>query len=246
VCHRRLHSPFMSPHRCAGCSSPAFVLARLFGTSPAHATITVTRLANPLDQMLDTYTRARAHTHALTHTLTHSPTPTHPHPHTHTHTHTHNNRMCMVLRCKALAQRSPKQAQPLASSLAAGLRGILSGHGCGGYVRSTILPVPSPLCVVMSVGTAHTGHQAHTHTHTHAHTHTHTHVQVAADRFGRRPTIVLSLAAQCVCTLAFAYATSVSIPAATAARFLGGALNGAVPIAKTYVSEITDSTNQVR
>lgn len=29
-----------------------------------------------------------------------------------------------------------------------------------------------------------------------------------------------------------------------AARTLGGALNGAVPIAKTYVSEITDSTNQ--
>jgi len=35
-----------------------------------------------------------------------------------------------------------------------------------------------------------------------------------------------------------------SISAATAARFLGGAFNGAVPIAKTYVSEITDSTNQ--
>jgi hypothetical protein len=49
---------------------------------------------------------------------------------------------------------------------------------------------------------------------------------------------------QCVCTVFFAYSTSQSVAMATAARTLGGALNGAVPISKTYVGEITDSTNQ--
>mmetsp|Transcript_14742 Transcript_14742/g.43609 ORF Transcript_14742/g.43609 Transcript_14742/m.43609 type:complete len:427 (-) Transcript_14742:1235-2515(-) len=67
---------------------------------------------------------------------------------------------------------------------------------------------------------------------------------LAADRWGRRPCILISVVFQCVCTVFFAYSTAVSISLAVTARTLGGALNGAVPIAKTYISEITDSTNQ--
>lgn len=46
-----------------------------------------------------------------------------------------------------------------------------------------------------------------------------------------------------MCSLFFAYATSKSLALASFARFLGGALNGAVPACKTYVGEITDATN---
>lgn len=58
---------------------------------------------------------------------------------------------------------------------------------------------------------------------------------MAADRWGRRPCILVSLVFQCASTLLFAASTSHSIWLAAAARTLGGALNGAVPVSKTYV-----------
>eukprot|EP00041_Stephanoeca_diplocostata_P024977 m.643876 g.643876 ORF g.643876 m.643876 type:complete len:286 (-) comp22643_c2_seq2:190-1047(-) len=67
---------------------------------------------------------------------------------------------------------------------------------------------------------------------------------ILADKYGRRPTILASVFMQVVCTFIFAVSTRWSIALATFARFLGGATNGAVPIAKTYVSEVTDHTNQ--
>eukprot|EP00038_Savillea_parva_P010476 m.190624 g.190624 ORF g.190624 m.190624 type:complete len:521 (+) comp18072_c0_seq1:423-1985(+) len=67
---------------------------------------------------------------------------------------------------------------------------------------------------------------------------------LAADKWGRRPCILLSILCQCGATVFFAYSTSKSVIMAAVARTLGGALNGAPPIAKTYVGEITDSTNQ--
>ena len=56
----------------------------------------------------------------------------------------------------------------------------------------------------------------------------------------------MSIGLQIFCTLLFAYTTGISVRAAAAARLVGGLLNGSVPIAKTYVGEISHPANQGR
>jgi MFS family permease len=67
-----------------------------------------------------------------------------------------------------------------------------------------------------------------------------------SDKYGRRPTILFSVGSQVGCCLWFAYTTSIDIKWAVAARFVGGLLNGSVPIVKSYVCEVTDDTNQAK
>jgi MFS family permease len=67
---------------------------------------------------------------------------------------------------------------------------------------------------------------------------------LAADKYGRRQTLLWSIGLQGVCTIWFSYATGWSVFHAALSRLVGGMLNGSVPIAKTYVSEITDASNQ--
>eukprot|EP00041_Stephanoeca_diplocostata_P003504 m.35176 g.35176 ORF g.35176 m.35176 type:complete len:402 (-) comp14383_c0_seq2:341-1546(-) len=67
---------------------------------------------------------------------------------------------------------------------------------------------------------------------------------IIADKYGRRPVMLFSTVMQAIFCAVFAVSTRWSIPLATIARFLGGATNGALPVGKTYVSEITDHTNQ--
>ncbi|KAJ3111220.1 hypothetical protein HDU96_005898, partial [Phlyctochytrium bullatum] len=65
---------------------------------------------------------------------------------------------------------------------------------------------------------------------------------VAADVWGRKPSLLVGLLGSCVCTILFGFAPSFAI--ALVLRFICGSLNGIVSITKTTLSEITDSTNQ--
>ena len=65
-----------------------------------------------------------------------------------------------------------------------------------------------------------------------------------SDRFGRRPTLLVGLLGTAVTMSLFGVARSFG--AALAARFLTGALNGNVAIAKTYMGEITDKSTIAR
>eukprot|EP00040_Diaphanoeca_grandis_P028849 m.167884 g.167884 ORF g.167884 m.167884 type:complete len:481 (-) comp31479_c0_seq5:584-2026(-) len=67
-----------------------------------------------------------------------------------------------------------------------------------------------------------------------------------ADKYGRRPAILLSVGGEVISNVLFGIATSHSIGLCWVCRFLGGALDGAIPISKVYVSEITDDTNNAR
>lgn len=59
--------------------------------------------------------------------------------------------------------------------------------------------------------------------------------------------LLLSIWLQVVTAIAFAAATTTgSVLACAGARFAGGVLNGLLPISKTYLSEITDVTNQAK
>lgn len=69
---------------------------------------------------------------------------------------------------------------------------------------------------------------------------------LAADKYGRRPTLLLSIGSQIFCSLLFAWTTGVGLYAAAGARLLGGMMNGCVPICKTYVSEVTHPDDQGR
>jgi MFS family permease len=65
-----------------------------------------------------------------------------------------------------------------------------------------------------------------------------------ADRIGRRPVLLMGLVGTGTCVLLFGFSRSYWV--AVLARFLWGALNGNIPIAKTYLSEICDDSNQAR
>ncbi|KAJ1555812.1 hypothetical protein HK405_012558 [Cladochytrium tenue] len=67
-------------------------------------------------------------------------------------------------------------------------------------------------------------------------------IGLAADAFGRKPTLLAGLAGSCLFTLLFGF--SGSFAQALAFRALGGCLNGVASITKTTLSEITDSSNQ--
>lgn len=60
----------------------------------------------------------------------------------------------------------------------------------------------------------------------------------AADRFGRRPALLIGLAGTIICTLLFGVADSFAL--ALLSRFLIGALNGNVALTKVYVGECAD------
>lgn len=60
----------------------------------------------------------------------------------------------------------------------------------------------------------------------------------AADRFGRRPALLVGLAGTILCTLLFGVADSFAL--ALLSRFLIGALNGNVALTKVYVGECAD------
>ena len=66
----------------------------------------------------------------------------------------------------------------------------------------------------------------------------------ASDRFGRRPTMLLGLLGSLVCIVAFGCASN--LVGAITIRVLHGLLNGNAGVAKTYMREITDSSNQAR
>eukprot|EP01112_Ceratiomyxa_fruticulosa_P016045 TRINITY_DN4813_c0_g2_i1.p1 TRINITY_DN4813_c0_g2~~TRINITY_DN4813_c0_g2_i1.p1 ORF type:complete len:566 (-),score=80.97 TRINITY_DN4813_c0_g2_i1:33-1730(-) len=63
-----------------------------------------------------------------------------------------------------------------------------------------------------------------------------------SDRIGRRKILLIGLAGNAITTIAFGL--SVNFPMALASRFLQGLLNGNIGVARTYLSEVTDSTNQ--
>lgn len=66
----------------------------------------------------------------------------------------------------------------------------------------------------------------------------------AADRFGRRPTLLLGLGGSACAMLWFGFAQT--YVECLAARFLCGCLNGNVAVAKVYVGEITTASTQAR
>ncbi len=66
----------------------------------------------------------------------------------------------------------------------------------------------------------------------------------ASEKWGRRPTLLSGLLGTSVSMLLFAFAPNLAT--ALLARFLTGFLNGNVAISKTYMAEITDSTNAAR
>ncbi|KAJ3207582.1 hypothetical protein HDU67_007373 [Dinochytrium kinnereticum] len=65
---------------------------------------------------------------------------------------------------------------------------------------------------------------------------------IAADVWGRKPSLLIGLLGSCICTILFGF--SPNFGTALFLRFLCGSLNGIVSITKTTLSEITDQTNQ--
>ena len=63
----------------------------------------------------------------------------------------------------------------------------------------------------------------------------------ASDRFGRRPTLLLSMLGAAVCFGAFGFVQSFQV--ALGVNFLSGALNGVVGIGKTVMGELCDDSN---
>jgi MFS family permease len=65
-----------------------------------------------------------------------------------------------------------------------------------------------------------------------------------ADRIGRRPVLLLGTIGTLISTILFGLSRSYSL--ALFSRFLWGALNGNVGVAKTYLSEVCDDKNQAK
>lgn len=63
-----------------------------------------------------------------------------------------------------------------------------------------------------------------------------------SDRFGRKPTILMSVFGSALAMIAFGFSTSYAM--ALGLRILGGLLNGTMGIAKSIVAELTDKTNR--
>jgi MFS family permease len=67
---------------------------------------------------------------------------------------------------------------------------------------------------------------------------------IAADKYGRRPTLMLGLLGTALAAGLFGFSSSFWL--AVFSRFLWGCLNGNIGIAKTYMGEITDDTNAAK
>jgi MFS family permease len=67
---------------------------------------------------------------------------------------------------------------------------------------------------------------------------------IIADRIGRRPVLIFGTAGTGIAIVLFAFSKSFAM--AIFARFLWGALNGNVGVAKTYLSEVCDDSNQAK
>jgi MFS family permease len=67
---------------------------------------------------------------------------------------------------------------------------------------------------------------------------------IISDRVGRRPALLWGLAGTAVSSLCFGFSPTFWF--AVAARFMWGALNGNIGVAKTYLAEISDDTNLAR
>ncbi|RKO89969.1 major facilitator superfamily domain-containing protein [Blyttiomyces helicus] len=63
-----------------------------------------------------------------------------------------------------------------------------------------------------------------------------------SDIYGRRPVLLFGLSGSSVAILAFGFAPSFWV--AVGLRFACGSINGIVGVTKSYLSEITDETNQ--
>jgi MFS family permease len=67
---------------------------------------------------------------------------------------------------------------------------------------------------------------------------------VIADKYGRRPALLLGLLGTALSAILFGLAPTFMI--AVIARFMWGFLNGNIGVSKTYVAEILDDTNTPR
>jgi MFS family permease len=65
-----------------------------------------------------------------------------------------------------------------------------------------------------------------------------------SDKYGRRPIMMMGLTATVICQIGFGAAESFAT--AITFRFLQGLLSGNVLVARSYLSDITDSTNEAR
>lgn len=65
-----------------------------------------------------------------------------------------------------------------------------------------------------------------------------------AGRFGRKPILLSGLCSSAVTTVVFGLSTS--LPMAVVTRMVNGLANGNLGIAKSYLREITDETNQAK
>lgn len=65
-----------------------------------------------------------------------------------------------------------------------------------------------------------------------------------SDIWGRRPIMIMGVVGSLLSTIAFGF--SFNLPFAVFARSLNGLLNGNIGVIKTYMAEITDSSNQSR
>jgi MFS family permease len=64
-----------------------------------------------------------------------------------------------------------------------------------------------------------------------------------SDRYGRRLILISGLFFSLIFQVLFGF--SFSLPICMVFRFLSGAFNGNIGVAKTYLGEITDKSNQV-
>jgi MFS family permease len=65
-----------------------------------------------------------------------------------------------------------------------------------------------------------------------------------SDRYGRRPVLLIGLLLTAIAFASFGFSKTYQM--AMILRFVTGAVNGIVGVCKTYMSEITDSTNQAK
>lgn len=65
-----------------------------------------------------------------------------------------------------------------------------------------------------------------------------------SDRLGRRPILLVGLIMTAFSFLSFGFSTSYTM--AIVLRLINGSVNGIVGVCKTYLSEITDNTNQAK
>jgi MFS family permease len=65
-----------------------------------------------------------------------------------------------------------------------------------------------------------------------------------ANRFGRKPILLSGLCSSAITTVVFGLSTS--LPMAIVTRMINGLANGNLGIAKSYLREITDETNQAK